>query len=158
MEGRKFLDFLDMIDGGGAGQMGDKFEGGGLFSALGNLGGSPYGSEDEKRRAAREAFYSSQNIGGAPMASTPPPQVIPNAPAAPANAPVGSGMTPANNYVAPPAQSPMEMFGGQPPAAYTPPPPQYSGRGYVGMPVPEGMSPEAFEVIKYLRSVGATNY
>ena len=33
----KFLDFLDMIDGGGAGQRGDQFEGGGIFSWLANL-------------------------------------------------------------------------------------------------------------------------
>ena len=26
MEKKRFLDFLDMFDGGGAGQMGDKFE------------------------------------------------------------------------------------------------------------------------------------
>ena len=43
MADRKFLDFLDMIDGGGAGQMGDKFQGGGLYSVLGNLVASPYG-------------------------------------------------------------------------------------------------------------------
>lgn len=46
----KFLDFFDMIDGGGAGQMGDKFEGGGLLSLLGNMLASPYGSQDEERR------------------------------------------------------------------------------------------------------------
>ena len=46
----KFLDFFDMIDGGGAGQMGDKFEGGGLLSMLGNMLASPYGSQDEERR------------------------------------------------------------------------------------------------------------
>ncbi len=61
---RKFLDFLDMLDGGGAGQMGDKFEGGGLLSLLANMAASPYGSEDEMRRKARQDFYSSQNIGG----------------------------------------------------------------------------------------------
>ena len=31
MEKKRFLDFLDRLDGGGAGQMGDKFEGGGLL-------------------------------------------------------------------------------------------------------------------------------
>ena len=78
MEKKRFLDFLDMFDGGGAGQMGDKFEGGGLLSAIGNAFGSPYGSEDPERMAARQAFYNSQNIGGAPMTSAPPPQVMPN--------------------------------------------------------------------------------
>ena len=38
-----------MIDGGGAGTMGDKFEGGGIFSMLANALATPYGSEDEER-------------------------------------------------------------------------------------------------------------
>jgi hypothetical protein len=47
----KFLDFIDMIDGGGYGEgkMGDKFEGGGIFSVLANALATPYGSEDEER-------------------------------------------------------------------------------------------------------------
>lgn len=45
----KFLDFIDMIDGGGAGTMGDKFEGGGIFSMLANALATPYGSEDDER-------------------------------------------------------------------------------------------------------------
>lgn len=45
----KFLDFIDMIDGGGAGTMGDKFEGGGIFSMLANALATPYGSEDKER-------------------------------------------------------------------------------------------------------------
>lgn len=54
----KFLDFLDMIDGGGAGQRGDMFEGGGIFSALANLMPiNPFGSEDPTRRRARDEFY-----------------------------------------------------------------------------------------------------
>ena len=48
----RFLDFIDMIDGGGYGEgkMGDKFEGGGIFSMLANALATPYGSEDEERR------------------------------------------------------------------------------------------------------------
>lgn len=54
----KFLDFLDMIDGGGAGQRGDMFEGGGIFSALANLMPiNPFGSEDPARGRARDEFY-----------------------------------------------------------------------------------------------------
>ena len=47
----KFLDFIDMIDGGGYGEgkMGDKFEGGGIFSMLANALATPYGSENEDR-------------------------------------------------------------------------------------------------------------
>lgn len=72
MAERKFLDFLDRIDGGGAGQSGDQFEGGGLLSLLGNLaaGITPYGSEDERRAAARRKFYESQSGMDAPMPTT----------------------------------------------------------------------------------------
>lgn len=58
----RFLDFMDMIDGGGKGQMGDKFEGGGIFSALANLVATPYGSEDPARRARREAAYRAAGL------------------------------------------------------------------------------------------------
>ena len=46
----RFLDFIDMIDGGGAGKFGKEFEGGGIFSVLANALGTPYGSEDEERK------------------------------------------------------------------------------------------------------------
>ena len=58
----RFLDFMDMIDGGGRGQMGDKFEDGGIFSALANLVATPYGSEDAGRRARREAAYRAAGL------------------------------------------------------------------------------------------------
>ena len=47
----RFLDFIDMIDGGGYGEgkMGDKFEGGGIFSMLANALATPYGSENKDR-------------------------------------------------------------------------------------------------------------
>ena len=35
--GKRFTGLIDMLDGGGAGASGDKFEGGGLLSMLGNL-------------------------------------------------------------------------------------------------------------------------
>lgn len=66
MAEKRFLDFLDRIDGGGMGQSGDTFEGGGLLSMLGNVFASPYGSRDPERRARRDAFYAGQ-IGGEPM-------------------------------------------------------------------------------------------
>jgi len=40
----QFLDFMDMINGGGAGAAGDKFEGGGLLSDIANSLFSPRGS------------------------------------------------------------------------------------------------------------------
>jgi len=58
----RFLDFMDMIDGGGKGRMGDKFEDGGIFSALANLVATPYGSEDAGRRAKREAAYRAAGL------------------------------------------------------------------------------------------------
>ena len=161
MEKRRFLDFLDMVDGGGAGAMGDKFEGGGAYSAIGNLLGSPYGSEDPERKAARQAVYSSANIGGGP-APTPAPAT--NVAGQPMGAPTGQsplemfgGQQPA--AYTPPAQSPLEMFGGQQPAAYTPPPPQYGGRGSMGMPYPEwAQDQQTRDVIDYLRSSGVQGY
>jgi hypothetical protein len=68
----KFLDFLDMIDGGGAGQRGDQFEGGGIFSALANLMPiNPFGSEDKVRRRARDDYYEKQGITPKQAAATP---------------------------------------------------------------------------------------
>lgn len=151
MEKKRFLDFLDMFDGGGAGQMGDKFEGGGLLSMLGNALGSPYGSEDPERRAARQAFYGSDQIGGGPMAMPNQSQVMPQQDnytvdafepnyadrfgvpetmppmqyGPPARALVGPQLRAALGILPAPVsateQSPMEMFGGMGPAAYSPP-------------------------------------
>jgi len=68
----KFLDFLDMIDGGGAGQRGNQFEGGGIFSALANLMPiNPFGSEDPTRRRARDEFFAEQGISPEQAAATP---------------------------------------------------------------------------------------
>jgi len=68
----KFLDFLDMIDGGGAGQRGNQFEGGGIFSALANLMPiNPFGSEDKVRREARDEFFAEQGITPKQAAATP---------------------------------------------------------------------------------------
>ena len=134
MEKKRFLDFLDRFDGGGAGQMGDKFEGGGLLSAIGNAFGSPYGSEDPERMAARQAFYNSENIGGGPV-QTPSPvgTVGGGAPTrvAPPTYEQRVNMNPPAAYTPPPAPSPLEMFGGMDPAPYSPAP-KYSGQGNFG--------------------------
>lgn len=42
----KYLNFLDMIDGGGAGRSGDTFQGGGLLSQIANANFKPYGYGD----------------------------------------------------------------------------------------------------------------
>ena len=51
-DGKRFTSLIDMIDGGGAGQSGDKFEGGGLLSMLGNLFAKPYEAQDNVERIA----------------------------------------------------------------------------------------------------------
>ena len=51
-DGKRFTSLIDMIDGGGAGQSGDKFEGGGLLSILGNLFAKPYEAQDNVERIA----------------------------------------------------------------------------------------------------------
>jgi len=59
MADQRYLNFIDMINGGGMGAAGSRFEGGGLLSMLGNaLGIRPYGYEDrlsEMRPMARPA-------------------------------------------------------------------------------------------------------
>jgi len=122
MADRKFLDFLDMIDGGGAGQMGDKFEGGGIYSLLGNIAASPYGSQDEERKKARMAAYGSDNIGGPPMATPAPVGTVGGG--APQYSGRGTVGMPSPDYT---------TSGMTPATAYQPP--QYSGRGSMGMPV-----------------------
>ena len=53
--GKRFTGLLDMIDGGGAGQSGDKFEGGGLISALGNLFMKPMQAQQRVEEIATRA-------------------------------------------------------------------------------------------------------
>lgn len=53
-DGKRFTSLIDMIDGGGAGQSGDKFEGGGLLSMLGNLFTKPYEAQDNVERIAKQ--------------------------------------------------------------------------------------------------------
>lgn len=50
--GKRFTGILDMLDGGGAGASGDKFEGGGLLSILGNLFAKPLEAQDKVEEIA----------------------------------------------------------------------------------------------------------
>jgi len=52
--GPRFTGLLDMIDGGGAGKSGDKFEGGGLLSMLGNLFMKPMQAQQNFERIAAD--------------------------------------------------------------------------------------------------------
>jgi hypothetical protein len=109
---KKFLDFMDRFDGGGARATGDKFEGGGLLSMLGNIFATPRGSED---RAKQEALAGLLGQTRPPMGQTS---------AAPQ----------------PRSQSPLEMFGGQQPAPYSSPA-QGSGMTPANNYAPSGTGP-----------------
>lgn len=150
----QYLNFRDMIDGGGAGAAGREFQGGGLLSLLANAFATPLGSDQMQRPPSRPDD---------PRQRFTPPIQAPRPVQQPA-----------------PQQSPLEMFGGQPPAPYAMPPtainpetqsilrdidaaimggPQYSGRGPVGMPMPQfAQTPNQQQVVEYLRSVGLLNY
>ena len=86
---KQYVDFLDRFDGGGAGQTGDSFQGGGLLSALGNIFATPYGSEDQARRAQRRQALGLLDPAAAPAQA----KVKPGAPFAPRTAPPRGDIT-----------------------------------------------------------------
>lgn len=140
----RFLDFLDMIDGGGAGQMGDTFEGGGIFSALANLMATPYGSEDAGRRASREEFLRGRGLLDEPaVASAAPaaaqvvrPRVRPSIP----GSDYPDMSMPANSAY----MSPLEPFGGAGPNIPAARPNPFTGPTYdmpMARPAAPAMSP-----------------
>jgi hypothetical protein len=142
-ERAKFLSFLDMIDGGGAGKMGDKFQGGGIFSMLANAIATPYGSEDEARKRARMQAHGllSDKAPAASIMSTPTPAVQPVQTAGQLTPRLDTkGMTPVRPAPAPAyANMPMGEVGrGVAPAPSAPAP------AYANMPMGEvgrGMMP-----------------
>ena len=75
LKGNRFTGLLDMIDGGGGGKSGDRFEGGGLLSMLGNLFAKPYEAqqrvEDIAARAAARNVTPSTTGGSEPMSTQP---------------------------------------------------------------------------------------
>jgi hypothetical protein len=97
---------MDMFDGGGAGRAGDRFEGGGLLSFLGNSMMRPAGYEDRlrdrKNNTGRAIATAVQEMtGGAPNRSMRPkmrefiPQNLPVDP------PMGAPMQDANRELFP---------------------------------------------------------
>lgn len=52
--GKRFTGLIDMLDGGGAGASGDRFEGGGLLSILGNLFAKPLEAQDNVERISAD--------------------------------------------------------------------------------------------------------
>ena len=142
----KYKGLLDMINGGGANAEGDKFQGGGLLSILANALATPYGSEDRAEEAAsllgntrpqmrpnRPASIAPAAIsaGSAPAPGYTMPGTIAEMsgrardramPLTQASDIPGSfnpaSDAPVQALPQPTGQSPMEMFGGQQPAAY----------------------------------------
>jgi len=142
---------IDMINGGGAGRAGEKFEGGGLLSMLGNAFATPYGSGAAAAPTSGSAAAPTQYSRVAPPPMAAPMQVQAN------QSPyeMFGGQAPAP-YA---AQSPMEMFGGQAPAPYAAPEPQYSGRGSTGMPYPEWLQDDEMrKLFDYFRMQGVQGY
>ena len=140
MDQRKgFTSLRDMFDGGGAGKFGDKFEGGGLLSMLGNaLGIAPLGSRE------REEQLAALSKGAAGMAVNPPAPVQRAAggrgnagmpiPAPGLDAFGGAGPNVPNAMPSFGAGS-IDAFGGIGPM-------RYGGRGSAGMPVGNQNIPE----------------
>ena len=66
LQGNRFTGLLDMIDGGGGGKSGDRFQGGGLLSILGNLFAKPYEAqkrvEDIANRASARSVTPQPNM------------------------------------------------------------------------------------------------
>jgi len=137
MDGQRYLGLLDLVDGGGAGRAGTRFQGGGLLSDIANALARPYGYE-ESLGAVRPQQRPMQAAGALP------------------NMPVMSPRPMARPVQ--PTMSPIEMSGGQPPAPYVSQM-GYGGRGVVGMPFPPTVAtPEEQAILNYLRSVGAVRF
>lgn len=88
-ERERFLNFLDMIDGGGAGQAGDQFEGGPISGLLNMLGVRPRGYEDRQNQPTMSPQMR-PSMGS--MQFTPPIET---------RRPDGIGATPATAYTGP---------------------------------------------------------
>ena len=145
MDQRKgYLNLRDMFDGGGMGRSGDKFEGGGLLSMLGNaLGIAPLGSRQ------REEQLAALSQGAAGMAVNPPAPVQRTAPELtmdgapgfrdsrrPSGAPIPVPGLDAFGGAGPNIPNAMPSFGaGSIDAFGGTGPMRYSGRGNIGMPV-----------------------
>ena len=130
MDGQKgYLNFIDMINGGGMGRAGDKFEGGGLLSLLGNaLGIAPYGSRDRQeaaQKALAEGAASMSSRGAAPAVDR--VKRASEMATAPLNEFGGAGPN-IPNAMPSFGSGPIDAFGGVGPM-------QYGGRGNAGMPV-----------------------
>ena len=123
MDQKQYLNFRDMIDGGGAGAAGREFQGGGLLSMLGNLFARPLGSDAMQRPPERPAM---PNMTPATLLQPPAPTgQTPPAPTGQSPLEMFGGQAPNSSPIprpAPTGQSPLEMFGGQAPNSSPIPP------------------------------------
>ena len=156
-ERERFLNFLDMIDGGGRGQAGDQFEGGPLSGLLNMLGVRPRGYEDRQNQPTMSPqMRPPMGLGE----FTPPIET---------RRPDGIGATPATAYTGPavaPNPTPASTYDD----AYMSylrnmltPQSSYDEAGIYGAPTPmmnnpvgpmgdtrRPMTPQDFELIRYI--------
>ena len=143
---KEYVDFLDHFDGGGAGQTGNSFQGGGLLSALGNIFATPYGSEDEERRAQRRQALGLLDTAAAPAPFAPrtAPRTAPPAMTGPMGTSFGAMGNPVDmsrdSAGMPPPQIPSHLTG---PKMGMPPPeiPSHLTGPKMGMAPPEMQYP-----------------
>jgi hypothetical protein len=135
MAEKRFLDFMDRFDGGGMGTSGDKFEGGGLLSMLGNIFATPRGSEDRAKQEALAGLLGQTRPSMGQTSAAPQPQPQPQSPLE-----MFGGQQPAP--YSPQPQSPPKMFGGQQPAPYSSPA-QGLGMTPANNYAPSGTGPES---------------
>jgi hypothetical protein len=128
--GKRFTGLLDMLDGGGAGASGDKFEGGGLLSILGNLFAKPLEAQDKveeiaARTSARDMLRPKLRPEGL-LSEAQKEQIVMDQVVNPDVYNVGQGGEFAGSMLAPsaPAPSYANMFMGE------------AGRGSLDMPRP----------------------
>jgi hypothetical protein len=67
LRGNRFTGLMDMIDGGGGGKSGDRFEGGGLLSMLGNLFAKPYEAQQRVEDIATRASARDRDSSPKPV-------------------------------------------------------------------------------------------
>jgi len=170
----------DMLDGGGRGRAGQRFEGGMLADLANALGFRPLGYQERlaasrpMARPTRPAAPAAPNWAGAQEGMALEGQRLPlgTPPASPLSFGGGGAMPDWANFVgtSPLAFGTRQPFVSQgekerltqmePTLEPSLPPMQYSGRGYVGMPMQPNYANDPYkaELLGYLRSVGAVNY
>jgi hypothetical protein len=137
--GNGYQGFNDMINGGGAGQSGQSFEGGGLLSMIANMIAKPRGSQQGQPQAQTGGLLSPQARPAMPMPAPQPMQ--PRYP----NTPPPGFQPPTQNPHPQMFQPPMQPRQSPHPPMYQPPtqsphPPMYQPPG---MPADQA-SAEAF--------------